>query len=163
MGGVLVGLLCVAWELVAWYPGLKRLRSKGVAEAGRLLPFVLSWSTGCLVVMLTGGVVGWIGDKALWGMNAFGDAVLIYGVGSQAGTAPGTSSQPLTQGGIFVTAIIITGFIASLVARGGSGSQVRGVVAGIGMGLSAGVARYAAVPIASAVNVLGVWLTGMLS
>jgi hypothetical protein len=162
LGAILVGLLFLAWEIATWYPGIKTLRANPLGQLGELLPFVLSWAVGALTAMVVGGLVGWIGDTALWGFGAFGDGLLVYGVGAQTGTAPGSTSAPLTQGGLFMTLIVITVFLARR-KRGASGSKWRGWSSGISLGLTGSIARYAAVPLASGANVAGVWLTGMVS
>lgn len=162
LGAVLVGFALLVWELWTWFPSIKALQSNLVGCLGDLLPFTLCWCVGALTVMVVGGLVGWIGDTALWGLNTFGDGLLVYGVGAQTGTAPGSAAAPLTQGGLFMTALVITGFLARR-HRGAKASKWRGWGAGIGLGLSAGIARYAAVPLASAVNLSGAWLTGMIS
>lgn len=162
LGSVLFGLAFLVWELFVWFPGIKPLQINAVAHLGNLLPFVICWCVGALTVMVVGGLVGWIGDTALWGLNVFGDGLLVYGVGARSGTAPGSTSAPLTEGGLFMTVLVIVAFLARR-KRGATGSKWRGWGSGIGLGLSAGVARYAAVPLASAVNATGVWLTGAVS
>lgn len=162
LGAVLLGFALLVWELFVWFPGLKTLQHNLVGAAGDLLPFVLCWCVGALTVMVVGGLVGWIGDTALWGLNTFGDGLLVYGVGAETGTAPGSTAAPLTQGGLFMTALVLTGFLARR-KKGARGSKWRGWGSGIGLGLASGVARYAAVPLASAVNLSGAWLTGMIT
>lgn len=162
LGAVLVGLLFLVWEIAVWFPGIKTFRGNAFGYLGDLFPFVLCWAIGALTVMVVGGIVGWAGDTALWGLNTFGDGLLVYGVGADTGTAPGSAAAPLTQGGLFMTVLVLGGFIARR-KKGAKGSKLRGWLSGIGMGLSAGVARYAAVPLASAVNVAGVWLTGIVA
>ncbi|MFJ1865527.1 hypothetical protein ACIOD1_12930 [Streptomyces sp. NPDC088097] len=162
LGSVLVGCLFIIWELAAWFPGVKALRSSPLDHLGALLPFVLCWGIGALTVMVVGGLVGWLGDGTLWGLNTFGDGLLVYGVGAETGTAPGSPAAPLTQGGLFMVVLVLGAFIARR-RRGATTSKWRGWLSGIGMGLSGGVARYAAVPLASAANFTGVWLTGVLS
>lgn len=162
IGAVFCGLLFLCWELAVWFPSVKALQSNAVSYLGDLLPFVLCWCLGALTVMVVGGLVGWIGDTALWGLNTFGDGLLVYGVGARSGTAPGSTAAPLTEGGLFMTGLAIAVFLARR-NRGAKGSKWRGWGSGIGLGLSAGVARYAAVPLASAVNAAGVWLTGAVS
>jgi len=162
LGAVLAGFAFLVWELCSWYPGTKALRTNLVGCLGSLLPFVLCWCVGALTAMVVGGLVGWIGDTALWGLNVFGDGLLVYGVGAQTGTAPGSTSAPLTQGGLLMTALVLAGFLARR-KRGATGSKWRGWCSGIGLALSAGVARYAAIPLASAVNLSGAWLTGVVS
>ncbi|MFE5895848.1 hypothetical protein ACFQ67_00205 [Streptomyces sp. NPDC056488] len=162
LGAVLVGLIFLAWEIATWYPGLKPLLANPLGQLGELLPFVLCWAIGALTAMVVGGLVGWIGDTALWGMNAFGDGLLVFGVGATTGTAPGSTSAPLTQGGLFMTLIVLAVFIARR-KKGQRGSKLRGWLSGIGLGLTGSIARYAAVPLASGANLAGVWLTGLVA
>jgi len=162
LGAVLIGLALLAWELADWFPGIKPLQTDLVRQLGRLLPFLLSWCVGALTVMVVGGLIGWIGDTALWGLNTFGDGALIYGVGANSGTAPGSPAAPLAEGGLLVTLLLIIVFLARR-KSGARSSKWRGWGAGIGLGLSGGIARYAAVPLASAVNAAGVWLTAAVA
>ncbi|MGW6566459.1 hypothetical protein [Streptomyces sp. NPDC054975] len=162
LGAVLVGSAFLIWELAVWFPSIKALQHNAVAQLGNLLPFLICWCIGALTVMVVGGLVGWIGDTALWSLNTFGDGLLVYGVGAQTGTAPGSTAAPLTQGGLFMTALVLVGFLARR-KKGACGSKWRGWGAGVGLGLSAGIARYAAVPLASAVNLSGAWFTGAVT
>lgn len=162
LGAVLVGLALLAWEIATWYPGIKALQANLVGHLGDLLPFLLCWAVGALTAMVVGGLVGWIGDTALWGLGTFGDGLLVFGVGAQTGTAPGSTSAPLTEGGLFMTVIVLTVFIARR-KKGARGSKWRGWGSGIGLALTGSIARYAAVPLASAANASGIWLTGMVS
>lgn len=162
LGAVLFGLIFLVWELAVWYPGLKALQSNALPHLGNLLPFLLCWAIGALTVMVVGGLVGLVGDFALWGMNTFGDGILIFGVGARTGTAPGSTAAPLTEGGLFMTVLVLAAFIARR-KYGAKGSKWRGWLSGIGLALTGSVARYAAVPLASAANIAGVWLTGAMS
>lgn len=161
LGAVLVGLIFLCWEIAIWFPTVKALRADPVRHLGDLLPFLLCWGVGALTVMVVGGFVGFFGDIALWGMNTFGDGVLIFGVGAKTGTAPGSTSAPLTEGGLFMTVLVLAVFIARR-GRGATGSKWRGWLSGVGLALTGSIARYAAVPLASAANLSGIWLTGML-
>lgn len=162
LGAVLIGFAFLVWELSVWYPGLKTLKSNALGTLGDLLPFVLCWCVGALTAMVVGGLVGWLGDTALWGLNVFGDGLLVFGVGAKTGTAPGSTSAPLTEGGLFMTAIVLAVFIARR-KKGARGSKWRGWGSGIGLALTGSIARYAAVPLASAANASGIWLTGMVA
>ena len=161
LGAVLVGLIFLVWEIATWYPSIKALRADPLGHLGDLLPFLICWAIGALTAMVVGGLVGWAGDTALWGLNTFGDGLLVFGVGAQTGTAPGSTSAPLTEGGLFMTALVLAGFIARR-GRGATGSKWRGWLSGIGLGLTGSIARYAAIPLASAANMSGFWLTGMV-
>jgi hypothetical protein len=161
LGAVLIGLVLLAWEIAKWYPGIKALQADPRGAVGGLLPFLLCWGVGALTVMVVGGLVGWAGDFALWGLNVFGDGALIFGVGAKTGTAPGSTSAPLTEGGLFITVIVIAVFLARR-GKGATASKWRGWFSGIGLALTGSIARYAAVPLASVANLAGAWLTGML-
>lgn len=162
LGAVLIGFVLLAWEISSWYPGHKTLLTNPRTAVGGLLPFLLCWGVGALTVMVVGGIVGWVGDTALWGLNTFGDGLLVYGVGAHSGTAPGSTAAPLTQGGLFITLIVLAVFLARR-KKGATASKWRGWGSGIGLGMAGSIARYAAVPLASAANGAGVWLTGMVS
>lgn len=161
LGAVLIGLGLLVWELAKWYPGVKALRADAVGHLGDLLPFLLCWAIGALTVMVVGGLVGAVGDFALWGIGTFGDGLLIFGVGAQTGTAPGSTSAPLTEGGLFITLLVLIVFLARR-GKGATASKWRGWASGVGLALTGSIARYAAVPLASAANLAGAWLTGML-
>lgn len=159
LGGVFVGAALLVWEVAKWWPGMKGVRN--VKAWGNLLPFVLTWGLGCLAVMTVNGLVGWFGDFLLWGLNVAGDGALVFGVGAESGPAPGTVNQPLQQGGLIMTALAFVVYLARR-GKGARGSKARGVLSGVGMGLSSGVAAYAAIPLASAANVSGLWLTAAM-
>ena len=119
-------------------------------------------STGTNVYMRTGdnavdAANGWRTAE----FNVFGDGALIFGVGAKTGTAPGSTSAPLTEGGLFITVIVIAVFLARR-GKGATASKWRGWFSGIGLALTGSIARYAAVPLASVANLAGAWLTGMM-
>ena len=111
------------------------------------------------MVMCVGGAVGLLTDFVLWGAGWLGDGALVWGVGADRQQAPQGVAAPLTQGGLFVAGLLVVIGIA-LVRKG---PTMRGLFSGICMGLSAGVASFVAVPLASAVNVLGAWNTGLIT
>lgn len=154
VGAVMLGLLFLGMEVRNEWPGLKQVQSRPLGFALDMLPFLRAWCVGALTVMVASGLIGFFGDFALWGLNFFGDGALIVGVGAKGGTAPGSTSQPLSEGGLGVTLLLV----CWLFPRGRS--QWFGWLSGVGMGLSAGVAKFAAVPLASGVNIAGTWLTG---
>ncbi|WP_108986951.1 hypothetical protein [Streptomyces coelicoflavus] len=162
-GGVTVGLLVLAWHLTDWWPGLKSLRSKPAHHAAALLPFLLSWTYGVLAVLGVGGLIGWAADTALWISSWLGDVALVWGVGGQAGQTAGAAQYlPLTQAGGGIV-LILTAVMVVLARKNRYGTDLkRGVWCGICLGTSAGVAGFAAAPIAVAVNWLGDGLYGAL-
>ncbi|MBL1107368.1 hypothetical protein JK361_22640 [Streptomyces sp. 5-8] len=162
-GGVTVGLLVLAYHLAAWYPGLKALRSDPVGHAAALLPFLFGWTYGALTTLGVGGLIGWAADTARWISNWLGDVALVWGVGGQSGQRAGAVTYlPLTQtGGAIV--LILTAVMAVLVKKPRYGSDLkRGMWCGLCLGTSAGVAGFAAAPLAQAVNWLGGGVYGAL-
>ncbi|MFP3990668.1 hypothetical protein U9R90_25025 [Streptomyces sp. E11-3] len=163
IGGVTVGICILIYHLVSWWPGLKTLRKDPLRQLGRLLPFLIAWAYGVLASLTVGGAIGWIADGVLWISNWLGDAALVWGVGGTAGqSASGTGYLPLTQTGGAVVLILTVALIAA-VKKSRYGSDIKlGAWCGICLGTSAGVAGFAAVPLAIAVNWLGEHVYGAL-
>src|SRR5678815_4877396 len=112
------------------------------------------WAVGALMAMCAGGIVGWLTDWFVWGAGWLGDGALIYGVGGERQAVAQGLSQPLTNGGLAMTLIILTVAVIRI-RKAGDGlgwSHRRGIISGATLGLSAGVAAVVAVPLASAVN-----------
>ena len=162
LGTLLVGVMALCLELAHWYPGHKALKKKPAAHAADLFPFLWTWCVGALLAMCAGGLVGWLTGWFIWGAGWLGDAALVWGVGGERVIAPQGASQALTIGGLFMTVLLIAIVFVRIKKSGGiSGSQGRGLVSGVTMSLSAGVAAVVAVPLASAANISGAWITGM--
>jgi hypothetical protein len=162
-GGVTVGLLILAHQITTWWPGSKKLRTDPARQAAALLPFLLAWAYGCLAILGVGGLIGWAARTARWISNWLGDAALVWGVGGQSGQRAGAVSYlPLTQtGGAIV--LILTAVMVVLARKPRYGSDIkRGAWCGICLGTSAGVAGFAAVPLATAANWLGNSIYGAL-
>lgn len=164
IGGVTVGLALLISNLVSWWPGLKGLRKDPAGRLGLLLPFLIAWAYGVLAILTVGGVIGWIADTALWISNWLGDVALVWGVGGQAGqSASGGTYLPLTQtGGALV--LLLTVALVGAVKKSKYGSEIKaGAWCGVCLGTSAGVAGFAAVPLAQAVNWAGAGLYGIVA
>ncbi len=163
IGGVTVGLCILAHFLVTWWPGRKALMKDPVRHASALAPFLLSWAYGVLTILGIGGLIGWIADTTLWISNWLGDVALVWGVGGQAGqTVARATYLPLTQTGGALVLILTIGLVAAA-KKSKHGSDIsRGAWCGICLGTSAGVAGFAAVPLATAVNWLGNTIYGAL-
>ena len=157
IGGVTIGVAILAVNLVHWWPGTKSLRSDPLRQAGRLLPFLVAWSYGCLVTLGVGGLIGWIAHTALWITNWLGDVALVWGVGGQSGQhSTGAAYIPLTQTGGGIVLILTAVIIVSAKKSARYGRDLKwGAVCGISLGTSAGVAGFAAVPVAQAANWMG--------
>jgi hypothetical protein len=163
IGGVTVGLCILAHYIVTWWPGSKSLRGNPLHYAADLAPFLIAWAYGVLTILGVGGLIGWIADTTLWISNWLGDVALVWGVGGQAGqTVARTTYLPLTQtGGAIV--LILTVVLVAAVKKSRYGSDIkRGAWCGICLGTSAGIAGFAAAPLAVAVNWLGANVYGAL-
>jgi hypothetical protein len=157
IGGVTIGVSILAWTLVKWWPGQKALRSDPLRQAGALLPFLAAWTYGCLITLGVGGLIGWFADTALWITNWLGDAALVWGVGGQSGQhGSGASYVPLSQTGGGIVLILSASMVAAIKKSKRHGSALKmGTWCGVTLGTSAGVAGFAAAPIAEAANWLG--------
>ncbi|MFJ8301576.1 hypothetical protein ACIQ9R_37505 [Streptomyces sp. NPDC094447] len=167
-GGVTIGLLILGRFLTDWWPGIKTFRSKPQEAAAGLLPFLLAWCYGALAILGVGGLIGWAADTTLWITNWLGDAALVWGVGGQVGT---TGSRPpflpLTQQGGGIV-LILTGVLVAAIKRKKTPDYMKrelklGAWCGVGLATSAGVAGFAAVPLAQGVNAVGEQLYGVLA
>jgi hypothetical protein len=162
-GGVTVGLLILAYHLTTWWPGLKALQSNPAHHAAALLPFLFAWTYGVLTVLGIGGLIGWAARTARWIANWLGDVALVWGVGGQSGQRAGAVTYlPLTQTGGAVV-LILTAVMIALAKKSRFGADIKwGAWCGICLGTSAGVAGFAAAPLAVAVNWLGDTVYGAL-
>ena len=159
IGGVTVGLAILLHTLVTWWPGTKALRKDPAGQVGALLPFLASWTYGVLTILTVGGIIGWAADSTLWISNWLGDVALVWGVGGQPGQTAGTVAYlPLTQTGTALVLLLTVVVLAAVKKSRWGGDIKRGAWCGICLGTSAGVAGFAAVPLAQAAN----WAGGAL-
>lgn len=162
-GGVTIGLCLLIHQLVTWWPGYKPLMKDPLRQAARLAPFLLSWSYGCLTTLGVGGLVGTLSSAALGLSNWLGDVALVWGVGGNAGEmAARRTFTPLSGPGIAVVLILTVALIAAVKKSRHSSEIKRGAWCGICLGTSAGIAGFAAVPLAMAANGLGEHVYGVL-
>lgn len=164
IGGVTVGLMILAHFLTAWWPGRKALLKDPVRHAAALLPFLLCWSYGALTVLGIGGLIGWGARSTVWITSWLGDVALVWGVGVDAGQrAGGTVYLPLTQtGGALVLILTVVVIAAGKKSAKHGRAITAGAWCGAMLGTSAGIAGFAAVPLATAANWLGGTLYGVL-
>jgi hypothetical protein len=156
-GGVTVGLCLLAYQLVTWWPGRKQLMKDPLKHAARLAPFLASWCYGCLTTLGIGGLIGTASSATLGLSNWLGDVALVWGVGGSSGQLAGRATfVPLSGPGVALVLILTAIFIAAVAKAGDQASSVlkRGAWCGICLGTSAGVAGFAAVPLARAANLL---------
>ncbi|MFJ3173780.1 hypothetical protein ACIPJK_23775 [Streptomyces roseus] len=164
VGGVTVGICILVRHLVDWWPGSKPLRNDPVAHGADLLPFLLSWAYGVLAILGVGGLVGWVADTTLWISNWLGDVALVWGVGGQAGQSAGRATYlPLSQAGGALVLILTVALVAAAKKSRYASDLKRGAWCGVCLGTSAGVAGFAAVPLAQAMNWLGGTVYGALA
>lgn len=163
IGGVTVGICILLHHLVGWWPGRKALMKDPARHAATLGPFLIAWAYGVLAILTVGGLVGWIADTALWISNWLGDAALVWGVGGKSGqVAHGAAYLPLSQTGGAIVLIMTVALVAA-VKKSRYGSDIkRGTWCGVCLGTSAGIAGFAAVPLALAANWLGAHVYGAL-
>jgi len=156
LGGVTIGLALLIRHLIHWWPGLKALRTTPAQHALTLAPFLAAWAYGVLAILTVGGLIGWIADTTLWITNWLGDAALVWGVGGQAGQASrGTAYLPLTQTGACVVLLLTVALVAAIKKSARGADLKAGAWCGICLGTSAGIAGFAAVPLAQAANWAG--------
>lgn len=164
LGGVTVGICILAATLIKWWPGYKALKKDPVSHAGRLAPFIAAWIYGVLAILGVGGLIGWIADTTLWISNWLGDAALVWGVGVQHGQAASASGYlPLTQTGGAVVLILTVALVAAMKKSKYSDDLKMGAWCGISLGTSAGIAGFAAVPLAQAANWAGAAVYGVIA
>lgn len=167
-GGVTIGLLILGRFLVDWWPGRKAIQKAPLDAASALLPFLVAWCYGALAILTVGGIIGWAADTTLWITNWLGDAALVWGVGGEAGiTGVRPPFLPLTQQGGGIV-LILTGVLLAAIKRKKTPDYVKrelklGTWCGIGLATSAGVAGFAAVPLAQGVNAIGEQLYGVFA
>lgn len=157
-GSMMLGFGLIARHLIDWWPG-----EKGVREWRNwlsLVPFVLAYCFGILLILGVGGAVGIIANATLWGVGWVGDGALIYGVGGdRMPVGVGGQRMALTPGGL--SAVLFLSFVfAGLQAKRESlrVPLTRGCLAGVLTGTVAGISATMAVPVASAVNAIGDFL-----
>lgn len=164
LGSMAIGLGLIAYSLIVWWPGLKGLRGAPWDAVRSLLPFLLAYCYGALLILGVGGVIGWIADATLWGIGYVGDFVLIYGVGGQRqGVSVAGQTMALTNGGL-MTVLVLTFVVIALRKKCAAETTKaigRGVLAGILTGTVASVGAVLAIPLASAVNAAGAWMNGV--
>ncbi|MFG3189267.1 hypothetical protein [Streptomyces omiyaensis] len=164
LGGVTIGLAVLIRHLIDWYPGTKALKKDPAKHAAGLAPFLLAWAYGALGVLTVGGLIGAAFDAALWATNWLGDVALVWGVDGTVGTVSRAPVYlPLTATGACVVLLLTVAFFTALKKKESWRTSLkRGVWSGLGLGTSAGIAGFAAVPLAQAANWAGETLYGVV-
>lgn len=162
VGGVSIGLAVLGRFLTLWWPGRKALVGKhAIDQLSRLLPFLIGWCYGTLATLTLGGIVGWAFDAAVWAATWLGDAALVWGVGGEWGqTVRSGQYLPLTGPGHGLMLVITACLFAAMRKNP---DIAPGAVCGALLGTSAGIAGFAAVPLAQGVNVSAAAIYGALT
>lgn len=157
-GSMMIGFGLIARHLIDWWPGEKGLREW--RNWLSLVPFLLAYCFGILLILGVGGFVGLIANATLWGVGWVGDGALIYGVGgTRQVVGSGGQRMALTNGGL--SAVLFLAFVFIGLHRKSEKLRVpltRGCLAGVLTGTVAGISATMAVPVASAVNRIGDFL-----
>lgn len=163
LGGVTVGLGVLLNHLIEWYPGWKQLQKKPVPFALDLAPFLLAWAYGALGILSVMGLIGWGFDTALWALNWLGDAALWLGVGVKPGQVSHGAYLPLTTTGSALVVLLTVVVFAVRRKKPWKTVVTRGMICGLCLGTSSGVAGLAAVPLAQGANEVGALLFGAIA
>lgn len=157
LGGTVVGVaICILIGMRWWWQDGHR--------PAAIVPFLLSLAYGMLAILSAGGLLGALADVALWGSNGVGDTALVWGVGGSTADVTRSGGSPLTAGGHAIV-LLLTAVLFGLwkwARKVPTSTLALGAVAGISLGLNGAVAGVAAVPLASAANLMGAGLTEML-
>jgi hypothetical protein len=143
---------------------LRHARRRHHRPIGRLIPFLAAWGYGVLAILTVGGLIGWAANTTLWISNWLGDAALVWGVGGTAGvTSRGPAYLPLTQTGGAIVLLATVALVAAIKKSSRGADLKAGAWCGICLGTSAGIAGFAAVPLAQAANSIGATVYGAIA
>lgn len=166
LGAIIVALMIQRW----WKKGSGGGGGKKGGGEGNsrswlaLLPFVIALCYGMIAVLASPGWsgMGIITRLGLWGGNGIGYAYLVWGIGGSSPTVTQATPVTLTAGGYCVYALWTALIIGSHIwgRRLPRLQNIAGALAGVFLGMAAGIAGVAAIPLASAVNLAGGWWTG---
>lgn len=177
LGGVTISLSIITWEFIRWW-----FEAQGKSAGDKFkknwrslpLPFVplnqfgMLSCYGMLLILSAGGILGSAASVALWGSNQVGRVALEQGVGGNDQNVTRTTNVVLNDGGHLVVWVCLVAFIAVCVfSRKKRGFTVRDVlvrmvlpvVCGVCLGLSDGMAGWAAQLLGPAVDSLGGFIT----
>lgn len=157
LGGVTVGVAILTATAIKWVFREKK-------QPAALVPFVLAFAYGMLLILSAGGLLGSAADIALWGANGLGDLSLVWGVGGGTQDVTRPTAMPLSNGGHAIVLLLTVALFAlwKFAGRIPNGKLAAGILCGICLGLSGAVAGWAAVPLASGANLAGLALTAVL-
>jgi hypothetical protein len=161
LGGVALGVGVILVSLIRWWFQEKH-------RWAALVPFALAHVYGLLAALATFtawsalGIVTW---AFIWIGNVAGYAGLVWGVGGNAPIVVRGNPVVLTDGGFVIVFLFTLVFVALLkwAPRVPNSKLFFGAFSGVCLALSGNVAGMAAVPLGSAVNMLGAGFSGTFS
>lgn len=158
LGGVAVGVGIILMYAIRWW-------FKEKHQWAALIPFVLAHIYGLLAALATfsaWSVLGIVTWGAVWAANAAGYLGLVWGVGGNDPNVTRGTPIVLTDGGFVIVFLLTLAFFAlwKWAPRVPNGKLGAGAFSGVCLALSGSVAGMAAVPLGSAVNMLGSGFTG---
>jgi hypothetical protein len=167
MNGSTVSLagIAAATGIIIWF-GIYWWLKEG-HKPKKIISFLLALAYGILAILGTAGAwsgLGAISWGALWVNNLAGYVGLVWGVGGSNQDVTRAAQIVLTPGG-YVILFLCTIVLVALVkfSKISKWKVIFGFIAGCGLGLSGSVAGAAAIPLASAANLLGVGFTGVFA
>ncbi|MET8765492.1 hypothetical protein [Streptomyces sp. NPDC004658] len=157
LGGVALGVGIDLMFLIRWWFKEKR-------DLTALVPYLVAKLYGMLAALAAGSSVSalsvatWI---TIWAANVGGYAGLVWGVGGSSSDVTRGNPLVLDPGGYVVIFLFTLVFIAlwKWAPRVSNGKLGAGAFSGVAEALSGTVAGAAAIPLGTAVNLLGVWFT----
>lgn len=162
LGGAAVGIALALLELGLWWPGLNRLKKSWARELTHLAPLLACFCFGVLAILFAGGLLGGAAGLAMWGGNRLGDLALVVGVGGVSkDVQTGVPLGALSDGGMAALLILAACYVVMVKKSRWSGAHLfASTFSGIMMALNPWLAAHLAIPLASAVNVGGSWISG---
>ena len=167
-GGAMIGLLAIVARLVPWYRqhGRKKGGGKG-GEGGKrsfapLGPFLWTALEGVLTSLATGGLMGKTAYAISQGSNTLGNKLLSSLAGATGPSVNRTGIAMLTPGGAVLLVMLLLGCIIWFVKAAWPVrlQMIMGLIAGVTLGPTAGIAGVAGVIVSPIFNTGGGWLVG---
>jgi peptidoglycan biosynthesis protein MviN/MurJ (putative lipid II flippase) len=157
-GGVLIGLLAVASVMVPWYHRHGRKR-----DFMPLGPFIWTMILGILATLATGGWMGQSARALALSSNTVGTQLLATLAGASSPGATRRGIAMLTPGGAVLLVVLLIGCVIWLIRHswGVRFKMFAGLIAGVTLGPTAGLAGVVGVVIAPLFNTGGNWIVGI--
>ncbi|WP_075737524.1 hypothetical protein [Streptomyces acidiscabies] len=168
--GFALGLALLGAELWRWHKGGKGGGGKGKGDDGggaakdpkALIPLASGMVCGILMIACPAGLLGSLADMLRWGGNSVGGLAMHALTGTNSSTL-GAAAAPRIDGNgaIVVTALYVTLFLLrKTFAKMIKGKWWKGVLVGILLSVSTGVAAIVAQQVTEGANGIGAWAIG---